>query len=120
MGALAGLLKTAGHEVRGSDAGVYPPMSDQLAALGIPTFESFAPGNLAWGPDKVVVGNVCSADHVEVVEAKRLGLPLTSLPGTLGDEFLASRHSIVVAGTHGKTTTASLLAWMLIQARSDA
>lgn len=119
MGALAGLLKAAGHEVRGSDAGVYPPMSDQLAELGIPIFESFAPGNLSWGPDKVVVGNVCSADHVEVVEAQRLGLPLTSLPGTLGDELLASRHSIVVAGTHGKTTTASLLAWILIQAGRD-
>jgi len=76
MGALAGLLKAAGHEVRGSDAGVYPPMSDQLGALGIPIFESFAPGNLAWGPDKVVVGNVCSADHVEVAEAQSRGLPV--------------------------------------------
>ena len=119
MGALAGLLKAAGHEVRGSDAGVYPPMSDQLAGMGIPIFESFAPGNLSWGPDKVVVGNVCSADHVEVVEAQRLGLPLASLPGTLGDELLASRHSVVVAGTHGKTTTASLLAWILVQAGRD-
>jgi UDP-N-acetylmuramate: L-alanyl-gamma-D-glutamyl-meso-diaminopimelate ligase len=119
MGALAGLLRAAGHEVRGSDAGVYPPMSDQLAEMEIPVFENFAPTNLSWGPDVVVVGNVCSADHVEVVEAQRLGLPLASLPGTLGDELLASRHSVVVAGTHGKTTTASLLAHVLIKAGRD-
>src|SRR5262245_57612007 len=107
MGALAGLLREAGHEVRGSDAGVYPPMSDQLAALGIPTFEPFAANNLAWGPDVVVAGNVCSADHAEVKEAQRLGLKLESMPAILGDDLLATRHSIVVAGTHGKTTTAS-------------
>ncbi|HUS64439.1 MAG TPA: GNAT family N-acetyltransferase [Kofleriaceae bacterium] len=119
MGALAGLLKAAGHEVRGSDSAVYPPMSDQLLAMGIPVAEGFAPANLAWGPDKVVVGNVCTSQHVEVVEAQRLGLPLTSLPATLGDELLASRHSLVVAGTHGKTTTASLLAHVLVQAGRD-
>ena len=119
MGALAGLLRAAGHEVRGSDAGVYPPMSDQLAALGIPVFGEFSPANLAWGPDRVVVGNVCRSDHVEVVEAQRLGLPLTSLPATLGEELIAGRHSIVVAGTHGKTTTGSLLAHILVHAGRD-
>jgi UDP-N-acetylmuramate: L-alanyl-gamma-D-glutamyl-meso-diaminopimelate ligase len=119
MGALAGLLSESGHEVRGSDAGVYPPMSDQLAALGIPVFPEFSAANLAWGPDRVVVGNVCRADQVEVLEAQRLGLPLTSLPATLGDELLASRHSIVVAGTHGKTTTGSLLAHIFIAAGRD-
>ena len=119
MGALAGLLKAAGHEVRGSDSAVYPPMSDQLLALGIPVFEGFAPANLSWGPEVVVVGNVCRPDHAEVAEAERLGITLTSLPATLGDEFLAARHSIVVSGTHGKTTTASLLAHILIQAGRD-
>src|SRR5678809_176962 len=93
MGALAGLLKAAGHEVRGSDAGVYPPMSDQLASLGIPIFESFAPGNLAWGPDKVVVGNVCSADHVEVVEAQRLGLALSDFFASLAGDQHAAHQS---------------------------
>ena len=119
MGALAGLLKAAGHEVRGSDSAVYPPMSDQLVAMGIPVQGGFGAANLAWGPDKVVVGNVCPAQHVEVVEATRLGLPLTSLPATLGEELLATRHPVVVAGTHGKTTTASLLAHVLIAAGRD-
>jgi UDP-N-acetylmuramate: L-alanyl-gamma-D-glutamyl-meso-diaminopimelate ligase len=119
MGALAGLLKASGHDVRGSDAAVYPPMSDQLKSLDIPVFEGFRAENLAWAPEAVVVGNVCTADHVEVREAQRLGLPLRSLPGTLGDELLATRRSLVVAGTHGKTTTASLLAHILITARRD-
>jgi UDP-N-acetylmuramate: L-alanyl-gamma-D-glutamyl-meso-diaminopimelate ligase len=119
MGALAGLLKASGHDVRGSDAAVYPPMSDQLEALGIPVFEGFRAENLAWGPDAVVVGNVCTADHLEVREAQRLGLPLRSLPSTLGEEFLATRRSLVVAGTHGKTTTSSILAHILISAGRD-
>jgi UDP-N-acetylmuramate: L-alanyl-gamma-D-glutamyl-meso-diaminopimelate ligase len=119
MGALAGLLKASGHDVRGSDTAVYPPMSDQLQALDIPVFEGFRAENLAWGPDAVVVGNVFSADHVEAREAQRLGLPLKSLPATLGDELLATRRSLVVAGTHGKTTTSSLLAHILITAGRD-
>ncbi|MBT8492030.1 MAG: GNAT family N-acetyltransferase [Deltaproteobacteria bacterium] len=119
MGALAGLLKAAGHEVRGSDKAVYPPMSEQLASMSIPVFEGFDPGNLSWGPDRVVVGNVCSKDHIEVVEAQQLGLELTSLPATLGEEFLAAKHSVVVAGTHGKTTTSSVLSHMLISAGRD-
>jgi UDP-N-acetylmuramate: L-alanyl-gamma-D-glutamyl-meso-diaminopimelate ligase len=113
MGALAGMLRAAGHEVRGSDVALYPPMSDQLRALKIPVAEGFCADNLAWGPDRVVVGNTCSKDHVEVVEAERLGLPMTSLPAVLGEEFLAHRHPIVVAGTHGKTTTTSLIAHVL-------
>jgi len=119
MGALAGLLRAAGHEVRGSDQSIYPPMSNQLAAMEIPVFEGFSPENLSWGPDRVVVGNVCSKDHVEVVEAQRLGLPLVSLPGLLGDEILSDRRSLVVAGTHGKTTTTSLLGHILIEAGRD-
>jgi UDP-N-acetylmuramate: L-alanyl-gamma-D-glutamyl-meso-diaminopimelate ligase len=119
MGALAGLLKAAGHEVRGSDVAVYPPMSDQLRTLEIPVFEGFSADNLAWRPDLIVVGNVCSKDHVEVVAAQKLGLPLTSFPAVLGERFLADRHSIVVAGTHGKTTTSSLVSHILIEAGRD-
>ncbi len=119
MGALAGLLHAAGHEVRGSDTGVYPPMSDQLNALKIPVMKGFSAENLAWGPDFVVVGNVCRKDHVEVIEAQRLEIPLTSLPATLGEQFLKDARSVVVAGTHGKTTTSSLIAHLLAEAGLD-
>jgi UDP-N-acetylmuramate: L-alanyl-gamma-D-glutamyl-meso-diaminopimelate ligase len=119
MGAVAGLLRAAGHEVRGSDTAVYPPMSEQLATLGIPVFEGFAAENLAWGPDTVVVGNVNSKDHVEVVAAQAANIPLTSFPAVLGEQLLASRHPIVVTGTHGKTTTTAMLAHLLMEAGRD-
>ena len=119
MGAVAGLLAAAGHEVRGSDTAVYPPMSEQLAALAIPVFEGFAASNLDWAPDAVVVGNVNTRDHVEVVAATERGIPLTSFPAVLGEQLLAGRHSIVVTGTHGKTTTTSLLAHILMEAGRD-
>lgn len=119
MGAVAGLLRAAGHEVRGSDTAVYPPMSEQLAGLGIPYSEGFAAENLAWGPDVVVVGNVNSKDHVEVVEAQARGIRLTSFPAILGEELLATRHPIVITGTHGKTTTTSMLAHILMEAGRD-
>jgi UDP-N-acetylmuramate: L-alanyl-gamma-D-glutamyl-meso-diaminopimelate ligase len=119
MGALAGLLKEAGHDVRGSDQNVYPPMSDLLAARGIAAFEGYRPENLDWGPDRVVVGNACRRDHVEVVAAQARGLPLVSFPATLSEMFLADRHPVVVAGTHGKTTTTALLAWLLAAAGRD-
>ena len=119
MGSLAGLLRAAGHDVRGSDEAVYPPMSDQLRALGVPWFDGFQPSNLAWGPERVVVGNVCSKDHPEVVEAQKRGIPLTSFPAVLEDVFLAQRHSIVITGTHGKTTTASLAATVLVESERD-
>ena len=119
MGAVAGLLASAGHEVRGSDTAVYPPMSEQLAGLGIPVFTGYAAENLAWGPDLVVVGNVHSKDHVEVIAAQDRGIPLTSFPAVLGEQFLADRHAIVIAGTHGKTTTTSLVAHILLEAGRD-
>jgi UDP-N-acetylmuramate: L-alanyl-gamma-D-glutamyl-meso-diaminopimelate ligase len=119
MGAVAGLLKAAGHEVRGSDTAVYPPMSEQLAALEVPVMQPYAPANLDWGPDKVVVGNVHGKDHPEVVAARERGIALTSFPAVLGEEFLADRHSIVVAGTHGKTTTTALIAHVLAEAGRD-
>ena len=119
MGAVAGLLAAAGHEVRGSDTAVYPPMSEQLAALAIPVYEGFAAANLDWTPDAVVVGNVNSRDHVEVVAAQERGIRLTSFPAVLGEQLLTGRHAIVVTGTHGKTTTTSLLAHVLLEAGRD-
>lgn len=113
MGAFAGLLQQAGHDVRGSDVQLYPPMSTQLAEAGIAVFEGFKEENLDWEPDCVVVGNVCGKDHVEVVAAQARGLQLESFPSLLEKLILPERRPLVVAGTHGKTTTSSLLAWML-------
>ena len=119
MGAVAGLLASAGDDVRGSDAAVYPPMSDQLAALGVPVMMPYSASNLAWGPDLVVVGNVHGKDHVEVRAAEAAGIPLTSFPAVLGDRLLAGKHAIVVCGTHGKTTTTSVIAHILQEAGRD-
>jgi UDP-N-acetylmuramate: L-alanyl-gamma-D-glutamyl-meso-diaminopimelate ligase len=119
MGAVAGLLKAAGHDVRGSDAAVYPPMSEQLAALGVPVMMPYGAANLDWAPELVVVGNVHGKDHVEVKAAQERGLPLTSFPAVLGEKLLDGKHSIVVAGTHGKTTTTSLIAHILEVAGRD-
>ncbi|HWU91370.1 MAG TPA: Mur ligase family protein, partial [Kofleriaceae bacterium] len=119
MGAVAGLLAATGHEVRGSDAAVYPPMSEQLAALGVPVLMPYAADNLGWQPDLVVVGNVHGKDHVEVVAAQARGTPLTSFPAVIGEQLLEGKHAIVVAGTHGKTTTTSLIAHILSEAGRD-
>ena len=119
MGAVAGLLKAAGHDVRGSDTAVYPPMSEQLAALAVPVMIPYAAENLDWGPDYVVVGNVHGKDQVEVAAATARGLKLSSFPAVIGDQLLPGKTSIVVAGTHGKTTTTSLLGHMLLEAGRD-
>ncbi|HEX7599929.1 MAG TPA: GNAT family N-acetyltransferase [Polyangia bacterium] len=119
MGSLAGLLRAAGHEVRGSDEHVYPPMSTQLAEQKIPVMEGFRPENLDWGPERVVVGNVCRRDHVEVLAASERGIPLISFPALLSELFLTSHRSVVVAGTHGKTTTSSMMAFVLSHAGRD-
>lgn len=119
MGAVAGLLKESGHEVRGSDEHVYPPMSAQLAQLQVTVYEGYRPENLDWGPDAVVVGNVCRRDHVEVLAAQERGIRLTSFPAVLEELLLAGRTCLVVAGTHGKTTTTALAAWVLQQAGAD-
>ena len=121
MGAVAGLLAEAGHEVRGSDAAVYPPMSDQLAELGVPVMMPYGADNLAWRPELVVVGNVHGKDHVEVRAAQDLGIPLTSFPAVIGDQLLdhTRKHAIVICGTHGKTTTTALAAHILTEAGHD-
>lgn len=119
MGALANLLKQAGHDVRGSDTQLYPPMSTQLEEAGITVLPGFHAKNLDWGPDRVVVGNICSRDHVEVVAAGKLQIPLESFPSLLAATLLDKRRSLVVTGTHGKTTTSSLLAWLLQSAGAD-
>jgi len=119
MGAVAGLLAGAGHEVRGSDAAVYPPMSEQLAELGVPVMMPYGEANLAWQPDLVVVGNVHSKDHIEVQAAQARGIPLTSFPAVIGERLLDGKHAIVVCGTHGKTTTTSLIAHVLTEAGHD-
>lgn len=119
MGALATLLARDGHEVRGSDTAIYPPMSTQLAREGIPVALGFGPQNLEWDPDCVVVGNVCRKDHPEVLAAQDKGIALTSFPKVLSDQLLETRRSLVVSGTHGKTTTTSVLSWLLKDSGQD-
>ena len=119
MGSLAGLLRASGHDVRGSDEHVYPPMSTQLEELGIPVMGGFSGQNLDWGPDRIVVGNMCRRDHVEVLAGQERDIPLVSFPALLSELFLAERNSIVIAGTHGKTTTSSLMSFLLTEAGRD-
>ena len=113
MGAFAGLLKQAGHRVTGSDTAFYPPMGDALQRWGIETLTGFSPANLTPAPDLVVVGNVCRPSNPEARAAIDGGLRYSSFPGALRSMFLEQRRSFVVAGTHGKTTTSALLAFLL-------
>jgi UDP-N-acetylmuramate: L-alanyl-gamma-D-glutamyl-meso-diaminopimelate ligase len=113
MASLAGLLQAAGHRVTGSDAGVYPPMSDLLDRLGIRYREGYAEANLDPRPDVVVVGNAISRGNPELERVLDARLPYTSAAAAIREEFLGGRHTLAVAGTHGKTTTTSLLAWLL-------
>lgn len=117
MASLAGLLKEKGYKVTGSELTLYPPMSDQLAELKIPVKTGWQPANLrdADGslPDLVIVGNAVSKDNPEAQEVVRLGLPTFSMPQALGELFLKEHFPIVIAGTHGKTTSCSLMAWIL-------
>jgi len=112
MAAVAKLAKDSGWCVTGSDAGVYPPMSDFLAELGI-TIAPFDAANLEPNPDLVVIGNALSRGNTEVEAVLNRGLPYTSGAQFIGDYVLPGRHAVVVAGTHGKTSTASLLAYVL-------
>jgi UDP-N-acetylmuramate: L-alanyl-gamma-D-glutamyl-meso-diaminopimelate ligase len=112
MASLAGMLQLQGHRVTGSDTAAYPPMSDLLASLGIPVNEPYAETNLDPRPDLVVVGNAISRGNVELEYVLDQRIPFCSMASILHDEFLPGRESLVVAGTHGKTTTTSMLAWI--------
>jgi len=112
MASLAGLLKQRGFHVTGSDAAAYPPMSDLLRAMQIPVSEPYSEDNLKPRPDLVVVGNAISRGNVELESALDNRIPFQSLPQVLHDSFLRGREPVVVAGTHGKTTTTSMLAWI--------
>ena len=113
MGGLAALAREAGHRVTGCDAGVYPPMSDQLRALGIDLIEGFGADQLALNPDVFVVGNVVSRGNPLIEAIMDAGARYTSGPQWLAENVLAGRPVLAVAGTHGKTTTTAMLAWML-------
>ena len=112
MASLAGMLQQRGFHVTGSDAAAYPPMSDFLASLGIPVAQPFDTRNLEPRPDLVVVGNAISRGNVELEHLLDTRIPFCSLPQILHDEFLVGKEVLVVAGTHGKTTTTSMLAWI--------
>ena len=121
MGGLAALAREAGHTVTGCDAGVYPPMSDQLSALGIEVVQGFGAEQTAFKPDMYVVGNVVSRSRLADGSPKYplmeaildLGLPYTSGPQWLSEHILQGKHVLAIAGTHGKTTTTSMLTWIL-------
>lgn len=112
MASLAGMLKERGFRVTGSDAAAYPPMSTFLESLGIAVAQPFAEANLNPRPDLVVVGNALSRGNVELERVLDERIPFCSLPQILHDEFLVGKEVLVVAGTHGKTTTTSMLAWI--------
>ncbi len=113
VGALAGMLKAQGYRVTGSDQQVYPPMSDFLASLGIEVSSGYRAENLEPRPDLVIVGNVITRVNPEAVALAGMGIPYLSMPQALSQFFISGKESLVVSGTHGKTTTSSLLATML-------
>lgn len=119
MASLAGMLKHQGYAVTGSDQNVYPPMSDYLARLSIPVLHGYRPSNLQARPDLVIVGNVITRHNPEAVELSRMGIPYLSMPQALQAFAMKGKKSIVISGTHGKTTTTALVSWVLEQAGLD-
>ncbi len=116
MAALAAMLKERGYRVTGSDQSVYPPMSDFLAQAGINVIQGYKAENLASAPDLVIVGNAVSRTNPEVAALLASSIPYVSFPQALGHFFLGDKRSLVVAGTHGKTTSTAMLAWVLEKA----
>src|ERR1700761_8818019 len=112
MASLAGLLQLQGHRITGSDKAAYPPMSDLLHSLGIPVLEPYSESNLDPAPDLVVIGNALSRGNPEVERVLDERMAFTSMAALVREEFLKGRESLVVAGTHGKTTTTSMLSWI--------
>ena len=119
MGALACMLKEQGFEVSGSDQKVYPPISDLLREHGISIRDGFKPEHISHDLDLVIVGNAISRDNPEVQEMSKIGIPFCSMPQALNRYVVADKKTLLVAGTHGKTTTSSILAWMLYKAGLD-
>src|SRR5437762_8086951 len=119
MASLAGMLKERGFHVTGTDAAAYPPMSEFLSDLGIPVAQPFDAKNLEPRPELVVIGNAISRGNVELENVLDQRIPFCSLPQLLHDEFLKGKEVLVVAGTHGKTTTTSMLAWIFHSAGLD-
>lgn len=121
MASLAGMLQARGHRVTGSDTAAYPPMSEQLKAMGIPILEPFSAAHLSPSPDLVVVGNAISRGNPELERVLDARIPMTSMAALIHDEFLVGRERLIVCGTHGKTTTTSMLAWIYeVAAREEA
>src|SRR5262249_7115466 len=112
MATLAAMLKRRGHDVRGSDQDVYPPMSDFLASEEIPAFTGYTPDHITGDLDLVVVGNAISRGNAELEEVLDRKIRYCSLPEAIREHFLWGARSIVIAGTHGKTTTTSLAGWL--------
>jgi UDP-N-acetylmuramate: L-alanyl-gamma-D-glutamyl-meso-diaminopimelate ligase len=120
MASLAGMLRQRGYEVGGSDEHVYPPMSTYLERLRIPVLEGYTKEHLeTFRPDLVVIGNAAASTNVEAAATVEMDLPYNSMPEAIHQLFIRGKHSIVVAGTHGKTTTTSLMAWLLESAGRD-
>ncbi len=119
MAALAGLLMESGYKVTGSDQAVYPPMSDLLAELGVSIMEGYRASNLDVRPDLVIVGNVIRRVNPEAIALEASGIPFCSMPAAVRSCFADNKTRIVVAGTHGKTTVTSMIAWILFRAGLD-
>jgi len=120
MGSFAGMLKAAGYEVTGSDENVYPPMSDMLDAWGVKALTPYSAENIDVAkPDLVIIGNVIRRVNVEATAVRERGIPQMSFPAAFGSLVLAGKHSVVVVGTHGKTTTSALMAHVLVSAGTD-
>jgi len=119
MGALACMLKEQGFAISGSDQKIYPPISDFLTERGIPIMDGFKPEHISRGLDLVIVGNAVSRDNPEIKKMNQMGLPFCSMPQALNRFVAADKKVLLIAGTHGKTTTSSILAWMLYKAGLD-
>src|SRR5574340_28554 len=117
MGGIAAIARAAGHTVTGCDANVYPPMSDQLRVLGIELTEGWDASQIDLDPDVFVVGNVVTRGNPLMEAILERGLPYTSGPQWLADNVLRDKWVLAVAGTHGKTTTSAMLAWILEDAK---
>jgi UDP-N-acetylmuramate: L-alanyl-gamma-D-glutamyl-meso-diaminopimelate ligase len=116
MASLAGMLVAQGHRVTGSDENVYPPMSTELERMGIPISNAYRPENVSKRPDLIVVGNAITRGNPELEFVLNEKIPYTSMAAVVKENFISGRHSVVVAGTHGKTTTTSLMAWAMERA----